>query len=67
MWRFSYLLFFWPVVCVSVCADLSNMYDLLSPIEDSLDIFAMEFEEHLTNTGLAVMQSLQGENVRLCR
>ena len=55
------------MVCVSVCADLSNMYDLLSPIEDSLDIFAMEFEEHLTNTGLAVMQSLQGENVRLCR
>ena len=40
------------------------MYELLSPVEDSLDMFAMELEEHLTNTGLAVMQSLQGENVR---
>jgi len=39
------------------------MYELLSPVEDSLDMFAMELEEHLTNTGLAVMQSLQGENV----
>ena len=48
-----------------VFLDLSNMYDLLSLIEDSLDLFASEFEEHLTNTGLAVMQSLQGENVRL--
>ena len=45
--------------------DLANMYELLSPIVDSLDTFAMEFEEHLTNTGLAVMQSLQGENVRI--
>jgi len=40
------------------------MYELLAPIEESLDVFAMEFEEHLTNTGLAVMQSLQGDNVR---
>jgi len=42
---------------------MSNMYDLLAPVEDSLDIFAMEFEEHLTNTGLAVIQSLQGDTV----
>jgi len=56
------------VEMLSDCAllDLSNMYDLLSPIQDSLDVFAAEFEEHVTNTGLAVMQSLQGENVRLC-
>jgi len=40
------------------------MYELLSPIDDGLDVFATEFEEHLTNTSLAVMQSLQGENVR---
>jgi len=48
-----------------VFSDLANMYDLLSPVEDSLDVFAMEFEEHLSNTGLAVMQSLQGDNVRI--
>jgi len=48
---------------VCLCSDLSNIYELLSPVEDSLDVFAMEFEEHVTNTGLAVMQSLQGENV----
>lgn len=47
-----------------VLTDLANMYELLAPIEESLDVFAMEFEEHLTNTGLAVMQSLQGDNVR---
>jgi len=50
-------------VCLSTLLDLSNMYELLSPVEDSLDVFATEFEEHLTNTGLAVMQSLQGDNV----
>jgi len=60
---------FWASVhasCFLLCffADLANMYELLSPVEDSLDMFAMELEEHLTNTGLAVMQSLQGENVR---
>jgi len=56
------------LTCCPTCVllDLSNMYDLLSPIQDSLDVFAAEFEEHVTNTGLAVMQSLQGENVRLC-
>ena len=50
-------------VCLFMLLDLSNMYELLSPVEDSLDVFATEFEEHLTNTGLAVMQSLQGDNV----
>jgi len=40
------------------------MFELLSPVEDGLDVLALEFEDHLTNTGLAVMQSLQGENVR---
>ena len=53
-------------VCLCMFLDLSNMYELLSPVEDSLDVFATEFEEHLTNTGLAVMQSLQGDNVRVC-
>jgi len=47
-----------------VCLDLSNMFELLYPVEDGLDVLALEFEDHLTNTGLAVMQSLQGENVR---
>jgi len=59
------LLFYFCCVWLCVYADLSNMYDLLSPIEDSMDVFAWEFEQHLTNTGLAIMQSLQGDNVRL--
>ena len=51
-------------IVLFVCLDLSNMFELLSPVEDGLDVLALEFEDHLTNTGLAVMQSLQGENVR---
>ena len=39
------------------------MYILLSPLEEGLETLLEEFEEHLSNVALAVMQSLQGENV----
>lgn len=47
--------------------DLSNMYQLLGPtncpLENSLDLLVGEFEDHLQDIGLAVMQSLQGNEL----
>lgn len=34
------------------------------PLENSLDLLVTEFEEHLQDIGLAVMQSLQGNEVK---
>ena len=52
-----------------VSEDLSNMYQLLGPtncpLENSLDLLVGEFEDHLQDIGLAVMQSLQGNEVRV--
>jgi len=53
------------LICVRLHpSDLRNMYILLSPLEEGLETLLEEWEEHLSNVALAVMQSLQGENVR---
>lgn len=60
------------VIFIVFAKDLSNMYELLSPqncpincpLENSLDLLVTEFEEHLQDIGLAVMQSLQGNEVK---
>lgn len=47
--------------------DLYNVYHLLCPsncpVENSLDTLISEFEEHVQEMGLAIMQSLQGDDV----
>jgi len=60
---FTELLTGFVIYLLHVVVDLSNIYELLLPVEDSLDGLAMEFEEHLNEIGVALMQSLQEDNV----
>lgn len=42
--------------------DLGNMYQLLSLLENGLELMASEFERHLQDRGLRLMQSIQGDD-----
>ncbi|XP_038044511.1 cullin-2-like [Patiria miniata] len=46
-----------------VLADLSRMYKLLKPVVNGLHIMVNELQEHIKQTGLQAVSSLQGENI----
>ena len=44
-------------------SDLSNMYQLLSPIHNGLGELIKEVENHIKQMGLDAVTSLKGDNV----
>lgn len=43
--------------------DLSNLYTLLKPINNGLNVLIQEVESHIKRTGLGAVQNLTGDNI----
>lgn len=49
---------------ISMCLDLRNLYDLLKPVGNGLDVLKEEVQKHIQNIGLDAVNNSNGENVR---
>ena len=52
-------------VCVSVSLDLGNMYNLLYPLKDALEVLLEYTEEYFLQTSLYAIKHMKGEDVSL--
>jgi cullin 2 len=46
--------------------DLRNMYKLLKPVPNGINLLVEETQKHITNIGLEAVKGLKGDNVSDC-